>query len=119
MERDTPPEWVDCLKHPVFGKAKEDVAPEAEEEKQQSVPEEAKAEPKPEKPKPTKKPASIPAKEIKIEAVNPVFLGCIGMNGKTQTRIYLFHNIRKSDGYLLTDTWTQRRIQNLKQSMRK
>jgi hypothetical protein len=35
----------------VFGKAKEDVAPEAEEEKQQSVPEEAKAEPKPEKPK--------------------------------------------------------------------
>ena len=35
MERDSAPEWVDCLKHPVFGKAKEDVAPE--EEKQQSV----------------------------------------------------------------------------------
>ncbi|MCE7415591.1 ArsR family transcriptional regulator [Klebsiella pneumoniae] len=75
MERDTPPEWVDCLKHPVFGKAKEDVAPEAGEEKHQSVPEEAKAEPKPDKPKPTKKPASIPAKEIKIEAVNPVSIG--------------------------------------------
>lgn len=71
------PVWVDCLKHPVFGNAKEDVAPEAEEEKQQSVPEEAKADPKPEKPKqiPTKKPASIPAKEIKIEAVNPVSIG--------------------------------------------
>ncbi|HDH0713684.1 DUF6945 domain-containing protein [Citrobacter sp. BNK-39] len=70
------PVWVDCLKHPVFGKAKEDVAPEAEEEKQQSVPEEAKADPKPEKPKqmPTKKPASIPAKEIKIEPVNLNFL---------------------------------------------
>lgn len=69
MERDSAPEWVDCLKHPVFGKAKEDVAPE--EEKQQSVPEEAKADPKPEKPKkmPTKKPASIPAKDIKIEPV--------------------------------------------------
>jgi DNA-binding MarR family transcriptional regulator len=67
---ETAPEWVDCLKHPVFGKAKEDVAPEAEEEKHQSVPEEAKAEPKP-----TKKPASIPAKEIKIEAVNPVSIG--------------------------------------------
>ncbi|WP_052685740.1 hypothetical protein [Enterobacter sichuanensis] len=76
MERDTPPEWVDCLKHPVFGKAKEDLAPEEEEEKQQSVPEEAKADPKPEKPKqmPTKKPASIPAKEIKIEPVNLNFL---------------------------------------------
>ncbi|HBQ6591857.1 MULTISPECIES: winged helix-turn-helix domain-containing protein [Enterobacteriaceae] len=69
-KRKTAPEWVDCLKHPVFGKAKEDVAPEAEEEKHQSVPEEAKAEPKP-----TKKPASIPAKEIKIEAVNPVSIG--------------------------------------------
>ena len=58
----------------MFGKAKEDVAPEAEEEKHQSVPEEAKADPKPEKPKPTKKSASIPAKEIKIEAVN---LNCL------------------------------------------
>lgn len=76
MERDTPPEWVDCLKHPVFGKTKEDVAPEVEEENQQPVPEEAKADPKPEQPKqmPTKKPASIPAKEIKIEPVNLNFL---------------------------------------------
>ncbi|HGE7134632.1 TPA: ArsR family transcriptional regulator [Citrobacter freundii] len=69
------PVWVDCLKHPVFGKSNEDVTPETEEEKHQSVPEEAKAEPKPEKLKPTKKPASIPAKEIKIEAVNPVSIG--------------------------------------------
>ncbi|HBT6217105.1 TPA: ArsR family transcriptional regulator [Klebsiella pneumoniae] len=76
MERDSTPEWVDCLKHPVFGKAKEDVAPEVEEENQQPVPEEAKADPKPEKPKqmPTKKPASIPAKGIKIEPVNLNFL---------------------------------------------
>lgn len=27
MKRKTAPEWVDCLKNPVFGKAKEDVAP--------------------------------------------------------------------------------------------
>ncbi|EPJ7509990.1 TPA: DUF6945 domain-containing protein [Klebsiella pneumoniae] len=33
------PVWVDCLKHPVFGNVKEDVAPEVKEEKQQSVPE--------------------------------------------------------------------------------
>lgn len=33
------PVWVDCLKHPVFGNAKEDVAPEVQEEKQQAVPE--------------------------------------------------------------------------------
>lgn len=67
MERDTPPEWVDCLKHPVFGKAKEDVAPEAEEEKAKADPmcdlDEAPEEeaPAPEKvkatPKSTKKPA--------------------------------------------------------------
>ncbi|MEB1167078.1 hypothetical protein VC921_26210, partial [Citrobacter freundii] len=69
------PVWIDCLKNPVFGNVKEDVAQGVQEEKQQSVPEEAKAEPKPEKPKPTKKPASIPAKEIKIEAVNPVSIG--------------------------------------------
>lgn len=35
------PVWVDCLKHPVFGKSNEDVTPETEEEKQQPVPEEA------------------------------------------------------------------------------
>ncbi|MFS9573137.1 ArsR family transcriptional regulator, partial [Klebsiella quasipneumoniae] len=39
MERGAAPEWVDCLKHPVFGNVKEDVAPEVKEEKQQSVPE--------------------------------------------------------------------------------
>ncbi|HCS1354473.1 TPA: ArsR family transcriptional regulator [Klebsiella pneumoniae] len=39
MERGAAPEWVDCLKHPVFGNVKEDVAPEVREEKQQSVPE--------------------------------------------------------------------------------
>lgn len=33
------PVWIDCLKHPVFGNAKEDVAPEVKEEKQQAVPE--------------------------------------------------------------------------------
>ncbi|MGR5942390.1 DUF6945 domain-containing protein [Kluyvera intermedia] len=71
------PVWIDCLKNPVFGNVKEDVAQGVQEEKQQPVPEEAKADPKPEKPKqiPTKKLASIPAKEIKIEAVNPVSIG--------------------------------------------
>lgn len=61
----------------MFGNVKEDVAQGVQEEKQQPVPEEAKADPKPEKPKqiPTKKPASIPAKEIKIEAVNSVSIG--------------------------------------------
>lgn len=34
MKRKNAPEWVDCLKHPVFGNAKEDVAPEELEEKQ-------------------------------------------------------------------------------------
>lgn len=60
----------------MFGNVKEDVAQGVQEEKQQPVPEEAKADPKPEKPKqmPTKKPASIPAKEIKIEPVNLNFL---------------------------------------------
>ena len=65
------PVWVDCLKHPVFGNAKEDVAPEVQEEKQQSVPEadpmcefddtpEEEA-PAPEKVKPTPKPTKKPA----------------------------------------------------------
>jgi len=73
-KRKTAPEWVDCLKHPVFGKSNEDVTPETEEEKQQSVPEEAKADPMcefdeapeegtpaPEKVKPTPKPTKKPA----------------------------------------------------------
>ncbi|EOW2725117.1 ArsR family transcriptional regulator [Enterobacter roggenkampii] len=68
------PVWVDCLKHPVFGKSNEDVTPETEEEKQQPVPEEAKADPMcefdeapeegtpaPEKVKPTPKPTKKPA----------------------------------------------------------
>ena len=82
----TAPEWVDCLKHPVFGNAKEDVAPEVQEEKQQSVPEadpmcefddtpeeEApapeKVEPAP-KPKPTKKPAARKAPD-KQQTLSP------------------------------------------------
>ena len=74
MKRKTAPEWVDCLKHPVFGNAKED-APAAQPEVQR---EEAKADPMceleeapeeetpaPEKVKPTKKPAArkAPAKQ--------------------------------------------------------
>lgn len=39
MKRGAAPEWVDCLKNPVFGNAKEDVAPEVPEEKQQPIPE--------------------------------------------------------------------------------
>lgn len=43
LERNTgtakKPVWVDCLKHPVFGNAKEDVAPKVQEEKQQPIPE--------------------------------------------------------------------------------
>ncbi|STW61711.1 transposase family protein [Klebsiella pneumoniae] len=81
MERGAAPEWVDCLKHPVFGNAKEDVAPEVQEEKQQPIPETdpmcefdelpedetpapEKVKPAP-KPKPTKKPApkKAPAKQ--------------------------------------------------------
>lgn len=75
MERDSAPEWVDCLKHPVFGKSNEDVTPEVQLEVQR---EEAKADPMceleeapeeetpaPEKVKPTKKPAArkAPAKQ--------------------------------------------------------
>ncbi|HDT3057834.1 TPA: ArsR family transcriptional regulator [Enterobacter hormaechei subsp. steigerwaltii] len=82
MKRKTAPEWVDCLKHPVFGNAKEDVAPEVQEEKQQPIPEadpmcefddmpeeEAPASEKV-KPKPTKKPASKNA-PVKQQAVSP------------------------------------------------
>lgn len=82
LEDKVDPEWVDCLKHPVFGNAKEDVAPEVQEEKQQPIPEadpmcelddvpeeEApapqKLQPVP-KPKPTRKKA--PAKQ---QAVSP------------------------------------------------
>ncbi len=91
------PVWVDCLKHPVFGNVKEDVAPEVQEEKQQPIPETdpmcefdelpedetpapEKVKPAP-KPKPTKKPApkkapaTISTKEIQIEPVNLNFLG--------------------------------------------
>ncbi|MBS0927967.1 ArsR family transcriptional regulator [Klebsiella michiganensis] len=70
-KRKTAPEWVDCLKHPVFGKVKEDVAPEVQLEEQRDDPmcelEEAPEEeaPAPEKVKPTKKPAArkAPAKQ--------------------------------------------------------
>lgn len=77
MERGAAPEWVDCLKNPVFGNAKEDVAPEVQEEKQQSVPEpdpmcemdelpeDETPAPEKVKPKPTKKLAArkAPAKQ--------------------------------------------------------
>lgn len=86
------PVWIDCLKHPVFGNVKEDVAQGVQEEKQQSVPEEAKADPmcefdeiteettpipKREKPKSVTKKKSTPppAREIEIEVVNPVSIG--------------------------------------------
>lgn len=78
MKRKTAPEWVDCLKHPVFGNAKEDVAPEVQTEEQHDDPmcefddtpeEEA---PAPEKVEPTPKPKPIrkqaPAKQ---QAVSP------------------------------------------------
>ncbi|MFK3705278.1 DUF6945 domain-containing protein [Klebsiella sp. NPDC088457] len=71
LERNTgttkKPVWVDCLKHPVFSNAKEDVAPEIQREEAKADPmcdlDEAPEEeaPTPEKvkpkPKPTKKPA--------------------------------------------------------------
>ncbi|BDP18343.1 DUF6945 domain-containing protein [Klebsiella sp. 1RUBe7cef] len=64
------PVWVDCLKHPVFGNAKEDTSQEMKEEKQQAVPEidpmceldelpeDETPAPEKVKPKPTKKPAA-------------------------------------------------------------
>lgn len=65
------PVWIDCLKNPVFGNAKEDVAPEVQEEKQQSIPEtdpmcefdelSEDETPAPEKVKPAPKPAKKPA----------------------------------------------------------
>lgn len=39
MKRGAAPEWVDCLKNPVFGNAKEDTSQEMKEEKEQTVPE--------------------------------------------------------------------------------
>lgn len=82
MERDSAPEWVDCLKHPVFGKVREDVAPERQREEAKADPmceldetpeEEApapeKVEPTP-KPKPTKKPAARKAPS-KQQTVSP------------------------------------------------
>ncbi|HBT1521242.1 ArsR family transcriptional regulator [Klebsiella pneumoniae] len=84
MRRKTAPQWVDCLKHPVFGKAKDSTQPEVQEEKQQPMPaadpmcefddtpeEEA---PAPEKlqpaPKPTNKPAPKKA-AASPQAVSP------------------------------------------------
>lgn len=74
------PVWVDCLKHPVFGNAKEDVAPEVQCEEAKADPmcdlDEAPEEevPTPEKvkptPKPTKKPAPKKAPAIQ-QAVSP------------------------------------------------
>ncbi|HBY1021300.1 ArsR family transcriptional regulator [Klebsiella pneumoniae] len=71
MNRGAAPEWVDCLKNPVFGNAKEDVAPEVQEEKQQPIPEtdpmcefdelSEDETPAPEKVKPAPKPAKKPA----------------------------------------------------------
>ncbi|HHW3961997.1 TPA: hypothetical protein ACTW1O_001692 [Raoultella planticola] len=71
MKRKTAPFWVDCLKHPVFGNAKEDVAAEVQREKQRDdpmyeldeVPEEEapapeKVKPAPKKPAPKKAPAN-------------------------------------------------------------
>ena len=52
MERDSAPEWVDCLKHPVFGKVREEIAPVSQ------------------KAKPTKKPASKKA-PASPQAVSP------------------------------------------------
>ena len=75
MERDSAPEWVDCLKHPVFGKVKEDIAdPMCEFDE---ITEETKPIPKREKPKAVTKKKSTPppAREIEIEAVNPVSIG--------------------------------------------
>ncbi|ROS22578.1 winged helix-turn-helix domain-containing protein [Raoultella terrigena] len=67
------PVWVDCLKHPVFGNAKEDVAPKVQEEKQpvpeadpmceldeapeEIAPDQMKPAPKPKKPAARKAPA--------------------------------------------------------------
>lgn len=85
MERDSAPEWVDCLKHPVFGKVKEDIAPEEQRKEAKADPmcefdettEETKPIPKREKPKAVTKKKSTPppAREIEIEAVNPVSIG--------------------------------------------
>lgn len=71
MNRGAAPEWVDCLKHPVFGNAKEDTSQEMSEEKQQAVPEidpmcefdelSEDETPAPEKVKPAPKPAKKPA----------------------------------------------------------
>jgi hypothetical protein len=68
MERDSAPEWVDCLKHPVFGKVKEDVAPEEQRKEAKADPmcefdeitEETKPIPKREKPKAVTKKKSTP-----------------------------------------------------------
>ncbi|EPM7418763.1 DUF6945 domain-containing protein [Escherichia coli] len=69
LEDKVDPEWVDCLKHPVFGNAKEDVAPEVQEEKQQLIPaadpmcelDDTPEAPAPDKVKPTPTPTKKPA----------------------------------------------------------
>ncbi len=76
MKRDSAPEWVDCLKHPVFGKVKKDVAPEEQREEAKADPmcelDETPEEiaPVSQKAKPAKKPASkkVPASP---QAVSP------------------------------------------------
>ncbi|EGF1762264.1 ArsR family transcriptional regulator [Escherichia coli] len=81
MRRKTAPQWVDCLKHPVFGKVKEDVAPEVKEEKQQPTPEadpmcelddmlEEEA-PAPEKLQPTPKPKPTRKKAASPQTLSP------------------------------------------------
>lgn len=87
LERNTgttkKPVWVDCLKYPVFGNAKEDVAPEVQEEKQpvpeadpmcelDDTPEEQAPAPQKLQPasKPTKKPAARKAL-AKQQTVSP------------------------------------------------
>jgi len=78
MKRKTAPVWVDCLKHPVFGNAKEDVAPEVQREEAKAdpicdldeAPEEAPA-PDKVKPKPTKKPVPKKTPASKQQALSP------------------------------------------------
>lgn len=72
------PVWVDCLKHPVFGKAKED-APAVQPEEAKTdpmceldeVPEEEAPVPEKVKPKPTKKPAPKKTPASKQQALSP------------------------------------------------
>ncbi|WP_413481674.1 winged helix-turn-helix domain-containing protein [Serratia proteamaculans] len=73
------PVWVDCLKHPVFGNAKEDVAPQVQREEAKAdpmceldeVPEDEAPAPQKAKPKPTKKPVPKKAPAAKQQTVSP------------------------------------------------